>query len=77
MDYAAIISILCVFIAAPAIVFGFILLSKRGKNRIEELKCQRDILALEIEKDKSRIALLEAENRKYDRLIAEGEGLGR
>jgi len=73
MDYAAIISVLCVFIAAPAIVFGFILLSKRGKNRIEELKCKRDILALEVEKEKARAALLAEENRKYDRLIAEDD----
>jgi hypothetical protein len=73
VDYTGIVALVCVFIIAPTIVFGFILLGKRGKNKLEELRYRRDILALELEKDKSRIALLEAESRNYDRLISEEE----
>jgi hypothetical protein len=73
MNLNAIVSILSVFIGAPAIVFSFVYFSKKQKLRLEEMKIKRDILELELEKDKMHLRLLDAENDKYDRLI-EGEG---
>jgi energy-converting hydrogenase Eha subunit H len=66
-------SVFCVFIAAPAIVFGFIYFSKRSGRQVEMLKYKKEILELEVEKEELRIKALAEENRKYDRLIA-GEG---
>ena len=54
---------------APFIVFGFIYLSKKGRRDVEMLKYRRDIVELELEKEEVRLKLIEAENRKYDRLI--------
>jgi hypothetical protein len=71
MDLIPIVSILSVFVAAPFIVFSFIYFMKKNKHRLEELRYRRDILELEIEKENARIRLLEAENAKYDRLIAD------
>jgi len=69
MDSIAVIAILSVFGLAPMTVFGFILLLKRQKHRVEELRYKKEILELELEKDAYKIKLLEEENRKYDRLI--------
>lgn len=73
MQIVPIVSIVSLFIIAPAIVFSFILLMKRSRLKVEELRYKRDIAALELEKDKTRLQLLEAENAKYDRLISDGE----
>jgi hypothetical protein len=40
------------------------LVTEKGK-----LKDQKELLALEIEKQKAQIRLLEEENKKYDRII--------
>ena len=64
-----IISVLSVFVFAPAIVFGFIFLSRKSKLRIEEIRYKRDLMALEIEKDRVHLQMIEAENKKYDRII--------
>ena len=69
MDSTAIIAIFSVFGLAPMTVFGFILLLKRQKHRVEELRYKKEILELELEKEAYKIKLLEEENRKYDRLI--------
>ena len=69
MNWTAIISVLSVFIGAPLIVFGFIFLSRKSRRDIEMLKCKRDMLELELEKEEVRLKLIEAENRRYDRLI--------
>jgi predicted membrane protein len=61
--------VFCVFIAAPSIVFGFILLQKRGRNRLEELRLKKEMLMLEVEREKFRHATMIEENRKYDRII--------
>jgi hypothetical protein len=42
---------------------------KTEKNKIRELELQKEILALEIEKQDSKIKLLEEENKKYDKII--------
>ena len=69
MDLTANLAIVSIFIIAPMTVFGFILLSKREKNKIETLRYKKEIL--ELEKEAYKIKLLEEENRKYDRLIGD------
>ncbi|MDR2149416.1 MAG: hypothetical protein LBO67_01050 [Spirochaetaceae bacterium] len=73
MDFGTIllgaISILSVLIGVPAVVMFSIykivkLVTEKGK-----LKDQKELLALEIEKQKAQIRLLEEENKKYDRII--------
>ena len=69
MDIAGIIAILSSLLGIPLIVFGFIFLNLKGKRSIELLRLQKEILKLELEKDKVKISMLEAENIKYDRVI--------
>jgi hypothetical protein len=69
MEIIPIVSILSIFVVAPAIVFSFIYLGKKNKLRVEEMRYKRDILALELEKDRLHIRSLEIENAKYDRII--------
>jgi hypothetical protein len=74
MNITAIVSILCVFVAAPSIVFLFIFAMKKNKLRLEELRYKRDMLELELEKERTHLKLIEAENAKYDRIIASDSG---
>ncbi|GHV16476.1 hypothetical protein FACS189493_2390 [Spirochaetia bacterium] len=64
-----IIAILSLFVAAPIIVFSFIYM--RGKNRadVEKMQIQKEIMELEVEKEKVQLLRLEAENKKYDAMI--------
>jgi hypothetical protein len=62
-------SVFSLFIGAPIIVFSFILLHKRSQRYIEEMKYKRQILELELEKEKVHLKIIEAENLKYDRII--------
>jgi hypothetical protein len=61
------IAILSVFVGLPGIVFHFIYKSK--KNKTEMIKQQKELLEIEIEKEKIHLRLLEEENRKYDKII--------
>jgi len=69
MDYAGIIAILSSLIGIPVIVFGFIYLNIKNKRAVEMMRLKKEMLELEIEKEKVRARLLEAENIKYDRII--------
>ena len=73
MDIAGIIAILSSLLGIPLIVFGFIYLNLKGKRAIELLRLQKEIMKLELEKDKVKIRMLEAENIKYDREIRGSE----
>jgi hypothetical protein len=42
---------------------------KTQNNRIREMELQKEILELEIEKQNSKVKLLEEENKKYDKII--------
>ncbi len=64
-----IIAILSVFVGAPAIVFGFIYLNLKGKRDIEKLRLQKDIVALDVERERTKLLSMEAEGRAYDRII--------
>jgi uncharacterized membrane protein len=69
MDIAGILAILCSLLGIPLIVFGFIYLNIRSKQGIEIMKIKKEMLALEIEKERLNVQKLEAENTKYDRII--------
>ncbi len=75
MDSIATFSIFSIFIAAPAIVFGFILLAKRGRNQVEMLRYKKEILELELRKEEYRAQSLREENRKLDRIIGDHIGI--
>ena len=69
MEIVPVVSVLSIFVFAPAIVFSFIYFSKKSKLKVEEMRYRRDIMALELEKERLRLQLIEAENAKYDRII--------
>jgi hypothetical protein len=67
------IKILIPFVALsiPIVAITLSYRQEAQKNKIKELELQREILALEIEKQNSKIKLLEKENKKYDKMINE------
>jgi len=69
MDYAGIIAILSSLIGIPVIVFGFIYLNIKSKRAIEMMRIKKEMLELDIEKERINVRMLEAENIKYDRII--------
>jgi len=73
MDMTAIVALVSIFIVAPMIVFGFILLAKRGRNQVEIMRMKRDIAEIELKKEEAKARGLAEENRKYDRII-DGRG---
>ncbi len=56
---------------APCLVFGFILLAKKGKNEVRKLELQKEMRELEVRKEEVHLQALIEENKKYDRLIAD------
>ena len=66
-----IISVLSLFVAAPVIVFSFILKMKKSNNEVMKLQYQKEMLELELKKEELQIKRLEAESKQYDRLINE------
>lgn len=74
MNIEGIIAILSSLVGIPLIVFGFIFLNIRNKRELAAMKIKKEMLELEVEKERVHLRLLEAENSKYDRLI--GQGLG-
>jgi hypothetical protein len=68
-NYIAIISVLCVFVFCPGIVFGFIYLSKRRRSEIEMARYKTECLELEVRKEELHLRCLVEENKKYDRII--------
>ncbi|MBU0926850.1 MAG: hypothetical protein KKA67_03820 [Spirochaetes bacterium] len=69
MEIGPIIAVLCVFIGAPSVVFGFILLNKGGARRLELEKYRVRELELSVERERLRIEALKEENKKLDRMI--------
>lgn len=66
-----IISVLSLFIGAPAIVFSFILRLKKSEEEAKRLQYQKEMLELEVKKEELQLRRLEIENKQYDRLINE------
>jgi hypothetical protein len=58
---------LCVGI--PAIVFSFVYLLNKSQEEVKKLQLQKEILELEIEKERVHLLKIEAESKQYDRLI--------
>jgi hypothetical protein len=67
------IGVLIPFVALSIPIVAIILSYKQKtqKNRIREFELQKEILELEIEKQNSKVKLLEEENKKYDKIINE------
>jgi hypothetical protein len=61
------VAVVSIFVGLPAIVLNFI--NKSERNKIEKIKCQKELIAAETEKERVYLRLLEEENKKYDRLI--------
>ena len=71
MEAEAVVAILSLFVVLPGIVFSFISHNEKRKTDVEKLKYQTEILKLEIERENTKIKLLEAENKKLDKIIYE------
>jgi len=69
MNIAGILAILSSLLGIPLIVFGFIYLNIKSKRDIEMMRVKKEMLELEVEKERLTVKKLEAENIKYDRLI--------
>ncbi len=69
MDVTEIAGMFLALVLTPSIVFGFILLAKRGKYRVEELRYKKEILELEVKKEELRLYNMHEENKKLDNLI--------
>ncbi len=69
MDIAGIIAILSSLLGIPLIVFGFIYLNIKGKRAVEMERIKKEMLELEIEREKLKVRMLEQENLKYDSII--------
>ena len=69
MNITGILAILCSLLGVPLIVFGFIYLNIKSKRDIEMMRVKKEMLELEVEKERLTVKKLEAENIKYDRLI--------
>ncbi|MDR2632400.1 MAG: hypothetical protein LBC51_02085 [Treponema sp.] len=63
------IAIVSLFVGLPGIVLHFIYKSK--KNKTEMIKQQKELLEIQLEKEKIHLRLLEEENRTYDKIINE------
>ena len=63
------------FVALSIPIVAIILSHKRDgqKNKIRELELQKEILELEIEKQRNEIKLLEEESKKYDKIIYDND----
>ncbi|MDR1470810.1 MAG: hypothetical protein LBT00_16145 [Spirochaetaceae bacterium] len=61
--------IIGVFIGFPAILFSFISGLQKRKTEIRKLEYETRKLELEIEKQNNQLKLLDAENKKYDKII--------
>ena len=69
LKIVTVVSVVSVCIALPGVIFSFI--TKNRKIGLEKMKYQKEILELEIEKQKNQIKLLEEENKKLDKIINE------
>ncbi|MCL2211789.1 MAG: hypothetical protein FWB95_07700 [Treponema sp.] len=67
------IGVLIPFVALSIPIVAIILSHRQRvrKDKIRELELQKEIIELEIKKQDSKILLLEAENKRLDRIINE------
>ena len=69
MEITGIVAIISVFGIAPAILFSFLYKTTKDKHELKKMQYQKEILELEVEKQKNQIKLLEEENKKLDQII--------
>lgn len=62
-----------VFVAAPTILFSFLHMNKKIKVDLQKLEHQKDILAMEIEKEQLILERMSLENKMLDRKIEQIE----
>ncbi|MDR2535724.1 MAG: hypothetical protein LBD29_06795 [Treponema sp.] len=67
------VAVISLFVGLPALVLSYIykITKNKRETEIEKLKYQKEILALEIEKEHKHLRLLEEENKKLDSIINE------
>ncbi|MDR2095831.1 MAG: hypothetical protein LBP76_09995 [Treponema sp.] len=65
----AITSVLGLFVGLPSAILLFVYKITKNAKEKDKLKYQKEILELEIEKQRNQIKLLEEENKKYDAII--------
>ncbi|MDR3114321.1 MAG: hypothetical protein LBU25_02240 [Treponema sp.] len=61
-------------LSIPIVAITLSYKQKTQKNKIRELELQKEILALEIEKQNSKLTLLAEENKKLDKMIHKYHG---
>jgi hypothetical protein len=54
---------------ASVIVFGSIIIIKKGRNEVEKLRLQKEIKEIDLRKEELHLSTLLEENKKYDRMI--------
>jgi hypothetical protein len=54
---------------ASVIVFGSIIIMKKGKNDVEKLRLQKEIKEIDLRKEELHFNSLIEENKKYDRML--------
>jgi len=69
VEITGIVAIISVFGIAPAILFSFLYKTTKDKHELKKMQYQKEILELEVEKQKNQIKLLEEENKKLDQII--------
>jgi large-conductance mechanosensitive channel len=63
------ITAVILFTFVPAVVFTFVYKVKKHEEDTKKLQIQKEILELEVEKQRDHLKLLEEENKKLDRVI--------
>jgi len=73
MSATEVIAIIAVLIILPKIVLDFVRKTSLQKKEAElaKMKYQKEILELELEKQRNEIKLLQEECKKYDKIIEE------
>jgi hypothetical protein len=68
-DLTAIVSVISVFVLAPAGIFLFV--NSMKKKELEKLKHKKEIIEMEERKEYLKLRNLEEENKKLDKIIYE------
>jgi len=76
MGFGEVIALISSLVGLPGIILLFIYKIKKNLTEIDKIKYQKDILELEIEKEKIKLKTLEEENKKLDKVIYENNIAG-
>ena len=75
-EIIGLISVVCLFVVLPGIIFGFRYLGKKKTAELELGTQRKAILELEVRKEELHLQALLEEGRKYDRIIDGRSGQG-